>query len=132
MRIDQRGFQLLVAQIVTDHANVYTFLEQMRGIGMPQGVHVSIFLNAHFPEGLFEYGLHRAQRKVPGGFRLPDSAAARGRKQPPGMAMGFPVAAKQLQGWPRGFGAAHSGLLLPFLPVRGQPFAWNQSAIPAC
>jgi hypothetical protein len=99
VRVEGGGRWALVAEVDLDLAEVLALLKKVRGVGMAQGMHVSVFFDAAGFEGQAEAPL---QSGVLHGFdrggRSVASSTTFGREQEGGIAMGLPLLAQQFQG----------------------------------
>jgi hypothetical protein len=86
-----------VTEIGLNEAQIDAGFEQMRGVGMAQGVDAGVFLHAALLQGGFEGALDTALvHRLSGGGRG-HTRARRRRKKPDGMTVGAPVLAQQNQ-----------------------------------
>jgi hypothetical protein len=115
MQVDHGGLELGVAQVLLDHPQVDSRLEQMGGIGVPKGMdRDAAFLDASFPLGLSEGFLHAALRHGSIGRSSPIAASAQSGEDQARVAVPRPVPAQSPQG---GLGQGHEAVLGPFAAV---------------
>lgn len=99
--VDDSGQRAFVTEVDLDLAKVLALLEHVRGVRVPQGVHMSRLLDPAGVEGQAEGPLQGGTAHgLSGGFGALTTVAL-GREEQRGMAMGFPLLAQQEQ---RAFG----------------------------
>ena len=99
VEVEHGGFEVGIAQVPLNSAEVDARFEQMGGIGMAQRMDANVAFEDASPLGRFaERALDAAAAHGRGrgghGFVI----ASRGGKEPGEVAMGFPVEAQELQG----------------------------------
>ena len=111
MRVEGGGLHGLMAQIDLNLAQVHPGVEQMRGVGMAQGMHRRPFVDAGLLEGRSKGGLHATQRhRLRGGAGLIPGASG-SREEPDRIVMGEPILSQQR---PSGLGERDVAVLAPF------------------
>jgi len=104
MRVDDGGGGAFMAQVDLDLAEVLALLKQMRGVTVPQRMHVCGLLHAAGLEGQTEAALQRGAADWFGGSGGPLATVAFGGENQRGMPMSFPVFPQALEG---DFGQRH-------------------------
>ena len=97
VRVEGRDDRTLMAEVDLDLAQVLALLQQMRGIGVAQGMDVRRLFDAAGFEGEAEDALQRGPTHGLGGRPGTPAAVAFGGKEPLRMTMGFPLLAQPQQ-----------------------------------
>jgi hypothetical protein len=118
--VNGRHDRALVAEVDLDLAEVLALFEQVRGIGMPQGMDVGLLGDAAGPERETERPLQRgaAHRLAGGGSAL--AAVALGREEQDRMAVRFPLLAQEPEG---ALGQGNVAVLIAFAGAEVQEHA---------
>lgn len=95
VRVNGGGYRTLVAEIDLDLAEVLALLEQMRGIGVAQGVDVGLFGDATGREGKPEGSLQGGAAHWFGGSARAQATVPLGGKEQERMAVRFPLLAQE-------------------------------------
>ena len=111
MRVEGGGLHGLMAQIDLNLAQVHAGVEQMRGVGMAQGMDRRPFVDPGLFEGGPKGGLDPAERhRLRGGAGLIPGASG-SREEPDRIVMGEPILSQQR---PSGLGERDVAVLAPF------------------
>ncbi len=98
MGIEGGGGRRIVSQILLDEAQVHAGLEEMGGIAVPKRMNRSPLHDATGVEGRPKSILHTVSGYGVCGGGHADTPPTRSRKDPHGIAVGFPILAEQLEG----------------------------------
>jgi hypothetical protein len=98
VEIEHSGFELGMAHVALDDAQVDTGFEEVGGVGMAQRVYGnSLFSDAGIKLGATESALDTTFSHGSLSLRCPLAASAKGGEDKTGMAVGEPVAAQELK-----------------------------------
>jgi len=139
MRVDDGGVGAFMAEVDLDLAEVLTLFEQMRGVTVPQRMHVRGLFHAAGLEGVAEAALQRGAAHGYGGGGSSLATVAFGGEEQRGMTMRFPVFPQALEG---ACGQRHVAILIALATadvqehalginiadLEAQPFAQAQAA----
>jgi hypothetical protein len=115
MQVDHGGFELGMAHVPLDDAEVDAGFEEMGGIAMAQGMDGDAsFVDCGFRFGPTEGALDAALGHGRRSRLCRRAASADGREEELGMVVGEPIAAEQLES---GLGERHIAVLGAFAPV---------------
>ena len=122
MGVDDRGEGAFMAEVDLDLAEVLALFEQMRGVTVPQRMHMRGLLDAAGQEGHAEAALQRGAAHGDGGGGRPLATVAFGGEEQRGMPMRFPLFPQALQG---ALGQRHIAVLIALATADVQEHAFG-------